>query len=103
MQILLGAPEVNNAVRRVERGLAYWFTKGLIGKFSVEEKSRIAAAIHDRMTEVVLSDIDAAEGLFSHVAPRPLASIDLLGRGRAALAAANTDNLIINNAGAPLP
>ncbi len=78
-----------HGVRRIERGLAYWFAKGLIGKFSADEKARVAAAIHDRMTEVVVADIDAADGLFSHVAPRPLASIDLLGRGRAALVAAN--------------
>ena len=79
------------AVKRVERGVAYWFGKGLIGKFSDDEKARIAAAIHDRMTEVVLQDLDAAAGLFAHVAPRPLSTVDLLGLGRAALVAANSE------------
>ena len=37
----------------------------------------------------ILSDIDAAEGLFAHVAPRPLSSVDLMSRGNEALAAAN--------------
>ncbi|MDB5805819.1 MAG: phosphoribosylformylglycinamidine synthase [Betaproteobacteria bacterium] len=80
-----------DAVRRIERGLAYWFGKGLIGKFSEQDRDSIAAAIHDRMTEVVLPGIEAADGLFAHVAPRQLASVDLLGRGRAALVAANTE------------
>jgi len=80
-----------DAVRRIERGLAYWFTKGLIGKFSGQDRENIAAAIHDRMTEAVLPGTEAADGLFAHVAPRQLASVDLLGRGGAALVAANTE------------
>ena len=79
------------AVTRVERGVAYWFGKGLIGRFSEQDKAALAAAIHDRMTEVVLGDIDAADGLFAHVPPRPLNSIDLLGQGRRALVEANTN------------
>ncbi|HEX4330428.1 MAG TPA: phosphoribosylformylglycinamidine synthase [Burkholderiales bacterium] len=80
-----------DAVRRIERGVAYWFGKGLIGKFSETDRQGIAAAIHDRMTESVLMSLEAADGLFAHVAPRQLASVDLLGRGRAALVAANTE------------
>ena len=76
-------------VRRIERGVAYWFSKGLIGKFSAPERARIGAALHDRMTEVVLGDLDAADALFAHYAPRALAAIDLLGAGRAALVEAN--------------
>ena len=76
-------------IRRIERGIAYRFARGLRGKFSDIERARVRAAIHDRMTEAVMSDIDAAEGLFAHVAPRPLSSVDLMGRGNEALAAAN--------------
>jgi phosphoribosylformylglycinamidine synthase len=78
-------------VRRIERGIAYWFAKGLLGKFSDTDRAAIRAAIHDRMTETVLDGVDAAEALFAHYAPRPLASVDLLGQGTEALAAANRD------------
>jgi phosphoribosylformylglycinamidine synthase len=81
-------------VRRVERGVAYWFSKGLLGKFSDADRVAIAAAIHDRMTETVLTGVEAdekaAEGLFAHFEPRKLASVDLLGKGRVALVEANT-------------
>ena len=79
------------SVRRIERGIAYWFGKGLIGKFSAAERARIRAAVHDRMTETVLDDFPAADALFAHYPPRPSAHIDLLARGRAALVAANAD------------
>ncbi len=76
-------------VRRIERGVAFWFGKGLIGQFNDAERAAIRAAIHDRMTEAVLDDFAAADGLFTQVEPRPLQSIDLLGGGTAALAAAD--------------
>ena len=78
-------------IKRIERGVAYWFGKGLIGKFSEDDKAAIAGAIHDRMTELVLPSLDAADGLFAHVEPRPLGSVDLIGGGRAALVAANSE------------
>ncbi|MBE0627077.1 MAG: phosphoribosylformylglycinamidine synthase [Burkholderiales bacterium] len=71
------------AVRRIERGIAY-YTEGAPGR-----RWEIAALLHDRMTETVLDTMDAAEQLFRHVAPRPLASVDLLARGHAALEEAN--------------
>ncbi len=80
-----------SSVRRVERGIAYWFGKGLLGKFSDADRVRIRAAIHDRTTEVVLGSVDEAEALFEHYPPRPLARIDLLSGGRAALVAANLE------------
>ncbi|HEX9186611.1 MAG TPA: phosphoribosylformylglycinamidine synthase, partial [Vicinamibacteria bacterium] len=45
--------------------------------------------LHDRMTEAVLASLEEADRLFQHVAPRPLAEIDVLARGRAALEEAN--------------
>ena len=71
------------AVRRIERGIAY-YAAGAPG-----HRWEIAAVLHDRMTETVLDTLDGAEQLFRHVAPRPLASIDLLAHGRAALEEAN--------------
>ena len=41
------------------------------------------------MTETVLGSLDEADALFHHVAPRPLAEVDVLARGRAALEEAN--------------
>jgi phosphoribosylformylglycinamidine synthase len=78
-------------VRRIERGIAYWFSKGLLGKFSDADRERIRAAIHDRMTETVLDGVDAAEALFAHYAPKPLAVVPIGANGREALAAANRD------------
>ncbi len=72
------------AVARIERGTAWHLDGG----------GDLAAALpllHDRMTESVLETVDAAEDLFRSQAPQPLNSIDVLGAGRAALAAANED------------
>ena len=43
--------------------------------------------LHDRMTESVLDNGDAAHALFHHYAPQPLTSVDILAGGRAALVA----------------
>jgi len=71
------------AVKRIERGIAY-YAEGAGGR-----RREIAALLHDRMTETVLDDLDQAEQLFRHVEPRPLASVDIFARGRAALEEAN--------------
>ena len=71
------------AVRRIERGIAYYI-EGAPG-----QRWKVAALLHDRMTEAVLDTLDGAERLFRHVAPRPLVAIDVLARGRAALEEAN--------------
>jgi phosphoribosylformylglycinamidine synthase len=72
-------------VRRIERGI--WYT--LAGE--VGSEAALRRAIHDRMTESVLDREADAERLFQHAAPRPLATVDVLGAGRAAIAAANRD------------
>src|SRR5260370_7136345 len=51
------------AVRRIERGSAFTIDSTRPG---------IAALLHDRMTETVLSSFDDAAQLFEHVPPRPL-------------------------------
>ncbi len=69
-------------VRRIERGTVY----------QLRGPGEIAPALpflHDRMTETVLASLDEADALFRHVTPKPLAEIDLLGCGRAALEQAN--------------
>jgi phosphoribosylformylglycinamidine synthase len=73
-----------SAVRRIERGIAY----RIAGDAARE---RVAALLHDRMTESVLHDIDAAEQLFREFPPAPLATVPVLADGRAALERANAE------------
>jgi len=72
-----------NFVQRIERGTAW----NVVGQTNDEEALR--RALHDRMTESVLTSLKDAHGLFSHQAPRPLASVPILSGGRAALEEAN--------------
>jgi phosphoribosylformylglycinamidine synthase len=67
-------------VRRIERGTVYDLT--LAPGAAVSE-------LHDRMTETVLGSVDEADLLFRHVAPKPLAHVGLLERGRDAIEEAN--------------
>ncbi|HSZ81578.1 MAG TPA: phosphoribosylformylglycinamidine synthase [Polyangia bacterium] len=70
-------------VRRVERGTSYEIAG------DVTDEAGLRRALHDRMTESVLSTSDEAAGLFARAAPRPLATVALGADGRAALARAN--------------
>jgi phosphoribosylformylglycinamidine synthase len=70
-------------VRRVERGTAFHLGGG------PEEIAAASPLLHDRMTEAVLASLDEADLLFRHVPPKPLAEIDVLARGRAAVLEAN--------------
>jgi phosphoribosylformylglycinamidine synthase len=72
-------------VARIERGIAYFIEGG------GDALPVAPAALHDRMTESVLAAFDEAGALFRHYAPRPFATVDVLGGGRAALSAANAD------------
>ena len=67
-------------VRRIERGTAYHLTA---------DAGPAVSVLHDRMTETALDSVDAADLLFRHVMPRPLARVDLLRLGRAAIEDAN--------------
>lgn len=72
-------------LRRVERGIAYY----LEPRLSAEQIALAGPLLHDRMTEQVLTDLSEAEQLFFAPPPAPLATVDVLGQGRAALDAAN--------------
>jgi len=65
-----------------------WFFSG--GRLLDSDLHRVFALIHDRMTETVLRSIDEADALFRHHEPKPLAVVNVLARGRAALDEANT-------------
>ena len=73
-------------VRRIERGIAYW-----VDGADRADRADVGAQLHDRMTQVVLADMDAAGMLFRHAQPRPFTSVDVLQGGRTALVAANSE------------
>jgi phosphoribosylformylglycinamidine synthase len=84
------------AIRRVERVTEFRLTlkSGLLGgakALSSDELQRCAALLHDRMTESVLVARDEARHLFDEQPGKPMAHVDVLGCGKAALEAANTD------------
>ena len=78
-----------DAVRRIERGIAYAIALRSESTLSPEDRAALLPLIHDRMTETVMDDMRDARQLFTHVPPRPLVTIPLMERGRAALEAAN--------------
>jgi phosphoribosylformylglycinamidine synthase len=87
-------------VHRIERGIAFSveLKGGILGtgigaakKLSDGELAAVAGLLHDRMTESVLRHADQAALLFRELEAKPLASVDLLGEGRAALVSANTE------------
>ena len=74
-------------IERIERGMAVW----LEGALTDGQKQQWAALLHDRMTESVLTDIDAAAQLFHHIQSETFSSVDVLGGGKEALVKANTE------------
>jgi phosphoribosylformylglycinamidine synthase len=79
------------AVERIERGVAWYFRKAGWAPLEAPERHALFPLIHDRMTETVLTDMELVSKLFDHHAPAPLATVDIVGGGREALAAANRD------------
>ncbi len=76
-----------DAVRRIERGIAYRIhVREPLGR---RRLTALASALFDRMTEMVLFEPSEAERLFGHAKPRPLARVSLAA-GRVALEEANT-------------
>ncbi|KAF7778387.1 phosphoribosylformylglycinamidine synthase [Pseudoalteromonas marina] len=74
-------------VHRVERGIAYYIE----GELSAEQLAQATALLHDRMTEATHTELEAAAQLFRNDSPREMSSVDILGGGREALAAANIE------------
>lgn len=74
-------------VHRVERGIAYYIE----GDLSAEQLTAVAAQLHDRMTESTHSALADAGQLFRTDTPSKMSSVDILGGGREALAAANVE------------
>ncbi|MGH8713502.1 MAG: phosphoribosylformylglycinamidine synthase, partial [Casimicrobiaceae bacterium] len=77
------------AIERIERGVAHFVATRDGTALSAADRASILPRLHDRMTEAVYPSLADAARLFVHVAPRPLESIDLTGRGRQAIVEAN--------------
>jgi phosphoribosylformylglycinamidine synthase len=87
-------------VRRVERVTEFCLQrlpgrlKGLLGGLAPLNGTVLAALadlLHDRMTESVAQERDAARALFAEHPGAPMAHVDRLGLGRQALVQANVD------------
>ena len=81
-------------LHRVERVTEYRLVlkSGLLGgakALAADERAAVAALLHDRMTESVAFEREAAARLFEPQPAPSLAHVDVLGNGRAALVAAN--------------
>ncbi|EGU40769.1 phosphoribosylformylglycinamidine synthase [Vibrio scophthalmi] len=74
-------------VQRLERGTAYYVETST--ELNELQKLELKAILHDRMMEVVFTDVESAEALFKVSQPAPYAEVDLLDGGRAALEKAN--------------
>lgn len=74
-------------IERIERGMAVW----IHGDLTAEQQQQWAALLHDRMTESVLTDIDAAAQLFHHIQSETFSSVDVLAGGKEALVKANSE------------
>jgi phosphoribosylformylglycinamidine synthase len=84
------------AIRRVERVTEFRLAlkSGLLGgvkPLGSGELQAAAALLHDRMTESVFFEREAARQLFDPQPGKPMAQVDVIGRGRAALVAANAE------------
>jgi phosphoribosylformylglycinamidine synthase len=74
---------------RIERGTALSFD--LRGGLDARDREAVLPAIHDRMTESVLDNVDAAHALFHHYQPQPLTTVAIIEQGRDALVVANSE------------
>jgi phosphoribosylformylglycinamidine synthase len=76
-----------STLRRIERGIA--FQVEVSAPLSESELLVLDGLLHDRMTQAVLPDHASASVLFERADPRPLQTVDILGRGIEALVQAN--------------
>ncbi|MGD9842652.1 MAG: phosphoribosylformylglycinamidine synthase, partial [Steroidobacteraceae bacterium] len=77
------------SVSRIERGIAYYVQAAV--SLPPATLQQIASELHDRMTESVVFEVEAAARLFHHESAKPLQHVDVLQGGRAALIVANTN------------
>ncbi len=97
-----------DAIDRIERGTVYRFIEepdansasapssasvpaSISASAAASLTGAVGAAIHDRMTESLLSDLAEAERLFHRAEPAPYKSIDVLARGTDAIRQADRE------------
>lgn len=83
-------------IHRIERGITYYVQvkTGLLGgskKLSEESRLKVSSLLHDRMTEMVLTDAGQAKALFTELKAKNLEFVDILSGGKTALLQANTE------------
>ena len=79
-------------VQRIERGVIYYLAGDSGKALSQTQRAAVLPLLHDRMTESVLASVEgAAEQIFRHGAPQPLATVDVLKGGCKALEVANRE------------
>ena len=75
-------------VERIERGIAFRLS-GI--EVTAEVLDAAIPALHDRMTQSVLSTLEETRALFAHAEPRALQHVAALAHGKAALEQADRD------------
>ena len=78
-------------ILRIERGITFYVSTEDNKPLADVEKAAFKAAIHDRMTETVLSNLNDAQQLFHSAQPKPFNTVDILQGGKAALNNANNE------------
>jgi phosphoribosylformylglycinamidine synthase len=73
-------------IERIERGMLC-----SVPGLAAADREAVAAVLHDRMTQSVLTTLDEARALFAHAEPRALQHVPALIRGAAALEQADRD------------
>lgn len=76
-----------NTVSRLERGIEFQIFSSLV--LDEDQVSLLEVLIHDRMTEVVISDSSEAKELFQKNSPKPLQKISVMEEGEEGLKKAN--------------
>ncbi|MCC5024248.1 MAG: phosphoribosylformylglycinamidine synthase [Candidatus Synoicihabitans palmerolidicus] len=85
------------AVTRIERVIAFTVIcdnaalPKPLSQLSAVQLTALRAALHDRMTQVVLNSVDDGKALSRHELPHPLSSVPILAKGRDALVSANSE------------
>ena len=77
-----------NSVKRIERGIAFTIQ---LEDLNLEPKKEAIDLLYDRMTDVVIDDLDQASEIFTILKPEPSSAIDILSDGRNALEVANLE------------
>jgi phosphoribosylformylglycinamidine synthase len=75
------------SVQRLERGIAYYIQ--CESELEDDDLNTLMALLHDRMTEIVLTEMEDAGCLFLRAQPKPYIQVDVLEGGREALLQAN--------------